>query len=49
MSQPLEIPALRKLVMDPGSGSWAQVILRLGYAPPTVPTLRRPLDDVLLT
>jgi hypothetical protein len=48
MSQPLEIPALRELVTDPGSGQWAQVILRLGFAPPTVPTRRRPLAEVLM-
>jgi hypothetical protein len=48
MSQPLEIPALRELVTDFATGSWAQLILRLGYAQPTTPTLRRPLADVLL-
>jgi nitroreductase len=48
MSQPLEIPALRELVTDTTTGRWAQVILRLGYAPPTTPTPRRPLPDVLL-
>jgi hypothetical protein len=48
MSQPLEIPALRELVIDTASGRWAQVILRLGYAPPTTPSPRRPLADVLL-
>ena len=47
MSQPLEIPALRKLVTDTTNGRWAQVILRLGYGPPTTPTPRRPLTDVL--
>jgi nitroreductase len=48
MSQPLEIPALRELVTVPGPGRHAQVILRLGYAPPNPPTGRRPLADVLL-
>jgi hypothetical protein len=48
MSRPLEIPALRELVTDTTTGQWAQVILRLGYAPPTTPTPRRPLIDVLL-
>jgi hypothetical protein len=47
MSQPLENPALRELVTDTASGRW-QVILRLGYAPPTTPSPRRPLADVLL-
>jgi nitroreductase len=49
MSQPLEIPALRELVTDTTGGRWAQVILRLGYAPPTTPTPRRPLAEVLIT
>jgi nitroreductase len=49
MSQPLEIPALRELVTDTTAGRWAQVILRLGYAPPTAPTPRRPLTEVMLT
>jgi nitroreductase len=48
MSQPLEIPVLRELITDTRTGRWAQVILRLGYAQPTVPTPRRPLADVLL-
>ena len=47
MSQPLEIPALRELVTGT-AGGWAQVILGLGYAPPTTPSPRRPLADVLL-
>lgn len=47
MSQPLEIPALRELVTSPASGWWAQVILRLGYAPPTSPAPRRPVADVM--
>lgn len=48
MSQPLEIPALRELVTDTATGRRAQVILRLGYAPPATPTPRRPFADVLL-
>lgn len=48
MSQPLEIPALRDLVTDTATGRRAQVILRIGYGPPTTPTPRRPLADVLL-
>lgn len=45
MSQPLEIPDLRKLVA--AGGGWPQVLLCLGYAPPGAPTARRPLTDVL--
>lgn len=47
MSQPLEIPDLRELLTDTGTGRWAQVILRLGYAQPSASTPRRPLADVL--
>jgi nitroreductase len=48
MSQPLEIPALRELLTSSGTGRAAQVILRVGYGPPTAATPRRPLADVLL-
>jgi nitroreductase len=48
VSQPLEDPQLRKLMADPDAGPWAQVILRLGYGPPTARSRRRPLSDVLL-
>ncbi len=48
MSQPLEVPALRKLITDTAT-RWAQVILRLGYAQPTTSTPRRSLADVLVT
>jgi nitroreductase len=49
MSQPLEIPELRDLVTDTRSGRWAQLILRVGYGPPTAVTPRRPLSEVLIT
>jgi nitroreductase len=49
MSQPLEIPELRDLVTNTRSGRWAQVILRVGYGPPTAVTPRRPLREVLIT
>ena len=48
MSQPLEIPDLRELLTDTGTGRWAQLVLRAGYGPPVAPTPRRPLTDVLL-
>jgi hypothetical protein len=48
MSQPLEIPTLRELLTDVGTGRWAQVILRIGYGQPTAATPRRPLDEVLV-
>jgi nitroreductase len=48
MSQPLEDPELRAVLAGSGEARWAQLILRLGYAPPTVPASRRPLAEVLL-
>jgi nitroreductase len=48
MSQPLEIPALRRLLTDTNAGRWAQVVLRIGYGQPTATTPRRPLADVVV-
>jgi nitroreductase len=48
MSQPLDIPGLRQLMSDPGGGEWPQVILLLGYAPPTTPTPRRDVSETLV-
>jgi nitroreductase len=47
ISQPVEIPAIREILSDPGGGRWAQMVLRLGSAAPAPATPRRPLDDVL--
>jgi nitroreductase len=49
MSQPLEVPELRRLLNDPATMRIAQVVLRLGYGLPSPPSPRRPLEDVLLT
>jgi nitroreductase len=48
ISQPLEIPSLRRLLTDTGADRWAQMILRLGYGQPTAATPRRPVSDVLI-
>jgi nitroreductase len=48
MTQPLEIPQLRTLFDDTARGRVAQVVLRLGYAPPATATPRRPLSELLL-
>jgi nitroreductase len=48
MSQPLEIPTLRRQVTDPDPGRHAQVVLLAGFAPPTTPTPRRDLDELLI-
>jgi nitroreductase len=49
VSQPVEIPAVRRQLSDPGRGIWAQMILRIGYGRPAATTPRRPLSEVLLT
>lgn len=48
MTQPLEIPELRAMLADPTTGRTPQAIIRVGYGPPSPPTPRRPLADVLL-
>lgn len=48
MTQPLEIPELRALLEDSAGGRIAQAIVRFGYGPPSAPSPRRPLSDVLI-
>jgi nitroreductase len=48
ISQPVEIPAIRELLTDTGTGRWAQMVLRLGHGSPAAVTPRRPLSEVLL-
>jgi nitroreductase len=47
ISQPVEIPAIRELLTDTGTGRRAQMVLRIGHGPPAAATPRRPLSDVL--
>jgi nitroreductase len=47
ISQPVEIPAIRELLIDTGTGRRAQMVLRIGHGPPAAATPRRPLSDVL--
>lgn len=49
ISQPVEIPAIRKELSDTTRGIWAQMVLRIGYGRPAAATPRRPLSDVLWT
>jgi nitroreductase len=48
MSQPLEIPRLRSEVTGSSPARRAQVLLLVGYAPPTTATPRRDVNDVLV-
>jgi nitroreductase len=47
ISQPVEVPAVRRLLIDPRSGLTAQMVLRIGYGKAVGQTPRRPLSDVL--
>ncbi|GAB1692662.1 Acg family FMN-binding oxidoreductase [Krasilnikovia sp. M28-CT-15] len=49
ISQPVEIPDVREALTNTREGSWAQMILRVGYGPPATATPRRPLAEVLLS
>jgi hypothetical protein len=48
ISQPVEIPAIRRMLTDSRTGSWAQMVLRIGYGRPAAATPRRPLTEVLV-
>jgi hypothetical protein len=48
MTQPLEIPELRALLADSARGRVPQAIVRFGYGPPSPPSPRRSVSDVLL-
>ena len=45
MTQPLEIPHLRSRLYEPAGGLSPQVIVRLGYGPPSAPSPRRPWES----
>ncbi|WP_422750554.1 Acg family FMN-binding oxidoreductase [Micromonospora sp. WMMD1219] len=48
ISQPVEVPTVRRQLSDTANGIWAQMILRIGCGRPAATTPRRPLSDVLL-
>lgn len=47
LNQPCEVPALRGQLQATLQGRYPQLLLRLGTAPASAPTPRRPLQDVL--
>jgi nitroreductase len=49
IGQPVEVPAVRRLLIDPSGGLSAQMVLRVGYGTPVGRTPRRPLADVLVS
>ncbi|MBM2616345.1 nitroreductase family protein [Actinoplanes sp. LDG1-06] len=48
ISQPVEVPVVRRLLTDDESGLAAQIVLRVGYGRTVGRTPRRPVTDVLL-
>jgi nitroreductase len=48
ISQPVEVPAVWRLLIDPRSGLTVQMVLRVGYGKAAGRTPRRPLTEVLL-
>jgi nitroreductase len=48
LTQPMEIPDLRALLRSPVDGYVAQAVLRFGYGPPSAPSPRRPVEEVLI-
>ncbi|MCM4085171.1 Acg family FMN-binding oxidoreductase [Paractinoplanes hotanensis] len=48
ISQPIELPSVRRLLIEPTSGLSAQMLLRVGYGRTIGRTPRRPLAEVLL-
>ncbi|GIF23369.1 hypothetical protein BJ973_000274 [Actinoplanes tereljensis] len=48
ISQPVEIPAVRRLLAAPNARRFAQMVLRVGYGNPAGRTPRRPVSEVLL-
>jgi nitroreductase len=48
ISQPVEVPAVRRLLIEPGSGLFAQMVVRVGYGRSAEETPRRSLSEVLM-
>ena len=47
ISQPVEVPQVRRLLIEASAGLTVQMVLRIGYGLPTGRTPRRPLTDVV--
>lgn len=48
ISQPVEVPAVRRMLAGPPPGASVQMVLRVGYGRYAGRTPRRPLSQVLL-
>jgi nitroreductase family protein len=49
MTQPLELPTLRRMLDESAVGGTAQAVIRFGYGPIGTATPRRGLDEVLIS
>ncbi|WP_244945121.1 Acg family FMN-binding oxidoreductase [Couchioplanes caeruleus] len=49
VSQPVEVPGIRRRLTATDDGRWAQMMIRVGYGRPAAATPRRPLSEVLLS
>lgn len=49
ISQPVEVPAVRRRLLEPSTGLSVQMVLRIGYGTTTGATPRRRLAEVLLS
>jgi hypothetical protein len=47
IGQPVEVPRLRRALIDPATGGTAQMVLRIGYGRTAGASPRRPLSEVL--
>jgi hypothetical protein len=48
ISQPVEVPAVRRMLTDPATGLDAQMVLRVGYGRMAGRSPRRPVSEVLI-
>jgi len=48
ISQPVEVPGVRRMLLDPAAGLAVQMVLRVGYGSPADATPRRPIAETLL-
>jgi nitroreductase len=48
ISQPVEVPSIRRLLSATAEDRWAQMIIRVGYGRQAAATPRRPLSEVLV-
>ncbi|WP_433293515.1 hypothetical protein ACQP2F_30800 [Actinoplanes sp. CA-030573] len=48
IGQPVEVPSIRRRLLDPAAGLAVQMVLRIGYGRRAGRTPRRPVSEVLV-